>query len=1076
MDSNIGEIVCEAINTIVSKKIEDLKYNITETCVITDDTSAKIGKYIVKSDNFTYSAYSTNTTLKKNDRVLVMIPNANYDEQKIILNKISLEAELAESSAYVSPLKQMIKFTNNLVESTLTEISSEVNKKTISLLANKINTQALNPEKMDRVLMYTIDISGYQNFSKLGISAEFKSWLKDLGAVSGEYGLEFLFFDTSADYNDIENDISTYRYTFGINDFLGNPYNFSTYFTQEKLIDISNLKNLKKLKVYFYQKGNFKTEQDEYIIHSVNGQNLPNNLFVRNLEIYIGHDINDYHGDSVTINVNDSNLYFSTLRNEIKNINLYWIHELDNGNYQIINGESETTTDGININEIQAEVYWVRQDDKSDQSIMDIVGSNWIYTENEIKVDPNNKFKCELHIQGTESNGNGLNRRDNIVIKAVLRLKKNDNWEIYTSNILNFVTEDEKIDTATANAIRGLSIQCEDGNYSGTYFIYGDNNKIIDESKGSGHIKYLSLFYDGEKLTSEYMGPLKDNIESITWELYKNTTEKQLSMINFLEVPEQSEAGLIAYPTSELFLKYTISDVWYPNKTQNTVTCTIMSKNGVKYEASITLNFGKRNNNKGNYNVVIEYTDLNENAYNIQTDNNNKIINNSWKSQSLIARLYDSNGAIDAKNSDNKISWNWSFYTGTNFTLNNSTKQIADIIFDNSTTINLVENYNIVQVVCTINNETKITAYKPIAIKTFDANNNPRADALSGSPEIVYNSFGQPLYNNNPYYLLRSDKNDTSVITWELKSATSKGAPSLKTIEDTVALVAHPVYDSTITYQTCLSAKNENSIIYWSQPILIMQSANDISIIDNWENINYGLSGDDSEVKASAITAGTLIEIDDNHDPVFQGILLGNITSEGTGERNGLFGVNHGNISFELNSNGSAEFEKKSMVEGTSKEIEITTMLGSLENYLDSKILNEDTVTEESSLRLDLDKQSLEFNGASSVGVSGLTLSSLGTENSPYLLLYDDSVNLVNFRKNNFYLQSSNYSASNATGLRFDIKNGIINLPGNNTIGGTSSLLSIGDLKITNSGEVQYKNQTLENYIKSIIEEYNSQE
>ena len=1066
MDSNIGEIVCEAIDTIVSKKLEDLKYNITETCIITDDTSAKIGKYIVKGDNFTYTAYSTNTTLKKDDRVLVMIPNADYDEQKIILNKISSEADLAKSSAYVSPLKQMIKFTNNLIENSSTEISNDVNKKVVSLLANKLNTQALNPEEMDRVLMYTIDLSGYQNFAKLGISAEFKSWLKDLGAISGDYGLELLFFDVNADYSDIENNISTYRYTFGINDFLGNPYNFSTYFTQEKLIDISNFKNLKKLKIYFYQKGNFKTEQDEYIIHFVNGQNLPNNLFVRNLEIYMGYDINDYNGDNITINVNDSNLYFSTLRDEIKNINLYWIHELENGNYQIIDGKQDITTDGININDIEAEVYWVRQSDKSDQSIMDIVGSNWLYTEDEIKINSNNKFQCELHI----TSDNELNKRNNIYVKAVLRLKENDNWKIYESNILTFMTEDEKVDTATVNAIRGLSIQCEDSGYSGIYFIYGDNNKIIDESKGSGHIKYLSLYYDGEKLDSNSSNIFKDNIKSITWTLWKNTTEQQLSMLNFLEIGEPDTPHEINYTGNDYFLKYTISDIWYPNKTQNTVTCTITTKDDVEYKDSIELLFGKRNNNKGNYNVVIEYANLSENAYNISTLDNNEIIENSWTSQSLIARLYDSNGEVNINNSDNKITWTWSFYRGNDFKFVNDVKsrQIAEIILDKNN-INLSENYNIIQVVCTINGSTMITAYKPIAIKTCDENNQPRAIALSGSPEIVYNSFGQPLYNNNPYYLLKNDKNDTSIISWELKSAILKGAPSLKAVENTMALVAHPVYDSNIIYKVCLSAKNENSTIYWSQPILIVQSANDISVIDNWENTDYGLSDDGCEVKAASITAGELIEVDDQ-EPVFQGIILGNITSDGTGTRNGLFGVNHGKISFELNSNGSAEFEKISLLEGTKKEIEITTMLGSLANYFDSKILNEDTVTEESSLRFDLDEQSLELKGAPSSGVSGLTLTALGTEDSPYLSLYDDSVNLLNFRKNNFYLQSSNYNASSATGLRFDIKNGIINLPNNNTIGGTASLLSIGDLTITNTGVVQYKNQTLEDYIRSIIE------
>jgi hypothetical protein len=77
-DINFGEVFCEAVDTIVSNKISNLNYNITKTCIIVDDTYGKIGKYIVQENATKYTAYSTDTSLKNNDSVLVLIPNGDY--------------------------------------------------------------------------------------------------------------------------------------------------------------------------------------------------------------------------------------------------------------------------------------------------------------------------------------------------------------------------------------------------------------------------------------------------------------------------------------------------------------------------------------------------------------------------------------------------------------------------------------------------------------------------------------------------------------------------------------------------------------------------------------------------------------------------------------------------------------------------------------------------------------------------------------------------------------------------------------------------------------------------------------
>ena len=229
MDSNIGEILCEAVDTIVSKRLQDLNYNITQTCIIVDNTQKKIGKYSVRYDSLIFDAYSTDTTLKVNDKVSVLIPNGDYNEQKIILNKIIQNEDLTSSIAHISPLKQMLKFSNNIIDNKDKIIVDNTRDGEMSLLANGDNNISyLNPEKITYQLLYSIDFSSYNNFTKLGISADFQTWLKDLGAVTGDYGLEFLFFDDSSSLNDKDEKKSTYRFTFSTEDILGNgSYKFS---------------------------------------------------------------------------------------------------------------------------------------------------------------------------------------------------------------------------------------------------------------------------------------------------------------------------------------------------------------------------------------------------------------------------------------------------------------------------------------------------------------------------------------------------------------------------------------------------------------------------------------------------------------------------------------------------------------------------------------------------------------------------------------------------------------------------------------------------------------------------------
>lgn len=1072
MDSNIGEILCEAVDTIVSKRLEGLNYNVTQTCIIVNDSYKQIGRYTVKGDNnLTFEAYSTDTSFKKNDKVLVMIPNGNYNEQKIILNKISTDEDLTSSVAYISPLKKMLKFSSNIITNNAKILNDNTKKGSLSLLANsKNNIGYLNPEALDYKLMYTIDFSGYNNYSKLGISADFQTWLKSLGTVSGDYGLEFLFFDDNTSLTDREERAATYRFTFGINDILGNPYNFQTYFTQEKVIDITHLKNLKTLEIYFYQNGNFKTEEGEYVIKSVDGKNLPDNIFVRNLELYVGYDISEYNGDSITINTTDV-LTFSRMREEVKNINLYWVRKIDDSDYQIIDGSALTsnnsaqtlTNDNFNINSLDVEVYWARQDaNNSDLATMDILGANWIYKEEEITINDINKFICSLNIKNNEINQ--LGSRENIRIKAVIRVKdENGNWKLYESNILTFTTEDVLVDQTTVDALTGLSIQCKDGDYSGIYFIYDSNNKINDEGKGVGDIKQLVLYYNGKEIGANDATMDPDDIDIIRWSFWKNTKDDiSQSMINFPDFPDPTEAGQMTPDNySKTYLNYTIADTWYPSITQNTVTCTVIAKDGTEYKAAKELRFGRSSSQGSNYNLVIDYQN-NKNAYELVTDAENKY-NSLTPRVKLIARLYNSNGPIDSTNLE--VKWdllnNKDFENNNFFEISSTSKNECEITLQPNRDIRM--NCAILQATCTVpEGATEIKSYKPIAIKTKIDDENARCSAISGNPIIIYNALGKPSYNSNTYYLsgLPTDAEGNGVsIIWnrylgpasgeDSETDKEKGLPTLKTDDDkkAAALSAGAIFIKDNKYQVCICAEDEAGTIYWVQPIYVMQSNYDVAVDNNWDgSVDVG----SSTIKASSVATGRI-----SADGKFQGVILGevDIDNDSTTEV-GLFGIYDGIVTYSLSSKGQVIFQKD----------KAQILFGE-----DNQILCCDNTKIHNSheectnlLLMDFDERYFTFSSTGSDN-HGIYISPFGTAAQPYLKLGYEENNLLTFNNDNFYLQSPNYSTT--SGLKIDLKNGTIN------IGGSDNLFSMGKLKIDTDGEVYYNNQTLTAYVNSLIEE-----
>lgn len=307
MDIDYNEILLQAVDTLITKRIQSINYDNTQVYTILNATKAEQGEYLVTDGAVQFYAYSTITNYKKGDNVYVTIPNNDFNEQKIIVGK----KVAGDSTPFVftKPFDTIIDTTTNLILG---------DTGVVSLIANNPNNE-WNSEKKKSGIEWeiwskdfledsnTAPLSGY---TRLGLQAKFKSWLRDFKPVDGEYGLRLelicrrdmtnskeaiynsilekiknntesdwqwilnssgeKWFDEEKSYKDLTQDdkklietktkyLLTEQYE-QINLILnsynmyGNPYSFDTYYQQEAVYDISSINQILKMRLVFYQK------------------------------------------------------------------------------------------------------------------------------------------------------------------------------------------------------------------------------------------------------------------------------------------------------------------------------------------------------------------------------------------------------------------------------------------------------------------------------------------------------------------------------------------------------------------------------------------------------------------------------------------------------------------------------------------------------------------------------------------------------------------------------------------------------------------------------------------------------
>lgn len=364
---NYNEILCQAIDNIVTNRLKDIAFDKTIICEIIDDKDSNNGKYIVTDGSIKFDAYSEATKYRNGTSVYVTIPQGDYSNKKLIVSKSIANEEDSSTDAYISPLETVVNMSNNLVKEPI-EASILANGSTLNSLLWRINLRESNT---------SIDIQNNSIYNTLGISVKFKSNFQNKDLRQGNYGLRLDLFTDSSD-----EDYTVHSLYLDTADMFGDPYNFLTYFTQEKKFDISNLNTIWGMNLYLYQKQNFKyfdgenLELKDYPITYTMGDAIypmRDNIFVTDINIFFGNDTIKIPDNTFEIYTPDRLTY--SLENKQKNIYSIWYNKNDNNEFigftdgipditydeDIYQNEYETTMQGATFDSIPEGVPAIKE-------------------------------------------------------------------------------------------------------------------------------------------------------------------------------------------------------------------------------------------------------------------------------------------------------------------------------------------------------------------------------------------------------------------------------------------------------------------------------------------------------------------------------------------------------------------------------------------------------------------------------------------------------------------------------------------------------------------------------------------
>lgn len=803
----------QAIDFITSKQVNKMEFDKTLLCTIEEVTNSQKGIYKVTDGVSHFTAYSENTDYKEGTRIYVKILNGDMTGQKIITGKyISDETDYIY---YTSPLNNFIDVSGNLIEYPIDK----------GLIANK-------KEQKEIVLWeYFLEEEKYiKGYERLGLQAEFKTLL-DKRIFRGSYGIRLEVAEkTNTGLGKI------HSYFLDAKDMYGNPYNFTSYYSQEILFDISDLYEIVGLRLSFYQ-------NNDFILNT--GEILPTenyiNLFIQNPYISFGYASETFNEDKVVLGTYNNITYSTQDEMPKRKIYMRWIHK---------QGERMYSIDNFNELPENALIHWYRY--KIAQSRKDeLAGAFWQefspgedlfnyiffpdYNSDEDKFKVIIEYPSRASVSKLLETNNSINEiiynfdsisssekedikklcsitdlnelskhysylrnyysQNDSVLEGLgniysIVLEERNKIKFYTSEILTFTNEITQTDEAI-DLIRSLSIDIDIENYNGVYRLYNSTNHIINPLEASKlrtlNASYNSIITNENELSSA---------EEITWYFPINNTMimapvegKEYSLDNediYIPLEESDKEGYVA------IRRYGVDTIeklengirlietqqsfrikdYYNQSASNNTIYCTVKKRGKIYEAFGTLLFGPAATKD---NAII----CNLNLYSCD-ENNNPIDRipaiTKGKKAIIIPEVFDyNNQPVELSSMEIKYFWQ---QEGKNNAI--SLQSIGNNAILNSQNIEM-SNYCFyilrAEIILIPKNifDGSSKEIKLISYLPIAVRINENYDEIQGPTKIIYNKQGiEPDYYKEPFKLF--DKNNkTYNINWYSYSSDFEG-------------------------------------------------------------------------------------------------------------------------------------------------------------------------------------------------------------------------------------------------------------------------------------------------------------
>lgn len=575
--TDYNEIWLQSMDILINKKIESIRFDETINAVITNADKAEYGEYTVSTGAASFKAYGNDAKYVLNDKVMVTIPQGNYDNTKFIIGRQPSKENQNKPLSYVSPMTQIIDLTGNLID-------GEHFK---GLIANS------NEEEVE---LWHAENLNYLGYDRLGLQAQFRTYLSDLNTSSGNYGLAaIIYFDTGNENTDFSK-----RIELDSSNFFGDPYNFDTYYTQMEVFNIKLFNEsfpIKKISIVAYQKNNFL----DYYTNRIEKQEF-DNIFIKDPFICLGKDTATFEGDSLHIS-SDNLKYSKTEEEQQRTIEMYWIHrDEESGKIKVVEPE-----DGF-LSDYSIQWYQYKTNAENEDNL---AGANWDQLS-----EGKNKLSITVDLDSTLRNHRF----------KVLIIQNSDKSVLISSNILEFLNIDEVGDSATLKNINELELVFDDAQ-NGNYFLYNKAGRLYSNEEVNKEHRLIPYFTQrGEDPTKKFELNVSD-CQEIIWQVgatqrwvlkEDNTFEEEIYDKNnwrTLTENEQNNQRLMInsfipiISNDKTYFNYRINSFLINSRNQNMVRLIIFRDNQY-YTAFANMTFDYMGTSGSDYTVQVHWNDV----------------------------------------------------------------------------------------------------------------------------------------------------------------------------------------------------------------------------------------------------------------------------------------------------------------------------------------------------------------------------------------------------------------------------------------------------------------------------------